>query len=152
MKLGARSSYQSLFVQRLSRTLRVMVVSSQRHRTSVSKCPFPVLPARGRELSWEVLKGVGVDGAGGNLPFFFAFFAGISPFLAGISPFFGGNLRSFALYPRTRGKQPQFTGKMGNFTPTPSAPTPLRASRLFDPVASRRQGRDGHWEFISGQK
>ena len=42
---------------------------------------------------WEVLKGVGVDGAGGNLPFFFDFFR-----------FFGGNLPFFALYPRTTGK------------------------------------------------
>ena len=39
-------------------------------------------------IIWEVLKGGGVDGAGGNLPFFCAFLAFFFAFLAGISPFF----------------------------------------------------------------
>ena len=51
---------------------------------------------------WEVLKGVGVDGAGGNLPFFFAFLRE-SPLFWRESPLFGAFLRFFALYPRTRG-------------------------------------------------
>ena len=37
-------------------------------------------------LFWEVLKGVGVDGAGGNLPLFFVFLCFSSLFFAGISP------------------------------------------------------------------
>ena len=84
-------------------------------------------------MSWKVLKGVGVGWRESPLfvrffALFFAFFAGISPFLRE-SPFFCAFLRFFALYPR-RGKQLQFTGKMGSFTPTPSAPTPLRTSRM----------------------
>ena len=39
------------------------------------------------DTSWEVLKGVGVDGAGGNLPFFFAFLRQSPLFWRGISPF-----------------------------------------------------------------
>ena len=50
---------------------------------------------------WELLKGVGVDGAGGNLPFFFAFLRFSSLFFVRESPLF---LRLFALYPGTRGK------------------------------------------------
>ena len=44
-------------------------------------------------IIWEVLKGVGVDGAGGNLPFFFAFLR-FSSLLLRESPFF---LRFFRL-------------------------------------------------------
>ena len=49
-------------------------------------------------LNWEVLKGVGVDGAGGNLPFFFAFrresplFRRESPLFRRESPLFLRNL------------------------------------------------------------
>ena len=37
----------------------------------VSSCEEKLLPPRGQPLNWEVLNGVGVDGVGGNFPFFF---------------------------------------------------------------------------------
>ena len=37
-------------------------------------------PVSESTLNWEVLKGVGVDGAGGNLPFFCTFLRFSSPF------------------------------------------------------------------------
>ena len=73
------------------------------------------------------LNGVGVDGVGGNFSFFFVFLR--------FSLFFFVSLCFSPHSPRTRGKQLQFTGKTGNFTPTPSAPTPLRTSRLADESA-----------------
>ena len=99
-------------------------------------------PGRGGGFSifsviWEVLKGVGVDGAGGNLPFFCAFLRFSSLFWRE-SPLFW---RFSSLFLRFILEQGQFTGKMGNFTPTPSAPTPLRSSR----VIFRISGIQGLW-------
>ena len=76
---------------------------------------------------WEVLNGVGVDGVGVILPFFYAFFA-FFRFLSFFSLFFVFRRFSFLLL-KDEGKQQQFTAKMGNFTPTPSAPTPCKTSR-----------------------
>ena len=86
-------------------------------------------------FSWEVLKGVGVDGAGGNLPFFLRFFAGISPFsslFCAFLRFLGGNLPfSFAFsrfLPEQGANNCNLLEKTGNFTPTP-----LRTSRFSMP-------------------
>ena len=67
--------------------------------------------------TWEVLKGVGVDGVGGPFSFFC-----FTSFL--FSSFF------FVLFLLLvyRNRKLQFAEKMGNFTPTPSAPTPFETS------------------------
>ena len=58
-------------------------------RSNINSSPADCrLPHLGASDLWEVLKGVGVDGAGGNLPFFFAFMRFSSLFFCGNLPFF----------------------------------------------------------------
>ena len=92
------------------------------------------------------LSGVGVDGVRGIFLFFcfsslfcfsLFFFAFLSFFFVFIcfSSLLFAFLRFFVILrfslilSEEKGKQLQFTAKMGNFTPTPSVPTPCKASR-----------------------
>ena len=111
-------------------------------------------------LSWEVLNGVGVDGVGGNFPFFSFFFVFLRFFVFfRFSSFFFVFFRfsslffAFLRFSWNEGKRLQFTGKMGNFTPTPSAPTPFGTSRLRpeNGPLRRRNGPLRPWCWLAFQ-
>ena len=96
-----------------------------------------------RLLFWEVLKGVGVDGAGGNLPFFCAFLR-FSSLLWRESPlFFCAFLRFFALCPN-KGQITAIYWKNGEFHSDPVCTDPVENFPIVWKVRFSWRGKPRH--------